>query len=105
MDRETLRANLSRIPVKDFRILRPSSEHFWENDYKGAHFIVTKEELPLPGRPAIYVFSVSGHVPDIEELALSLLQHLGKPNDVSSAENIVFLVWFAARVENRLRKA
>jgi len=51
----------------------------WEGNEQGAHFKVTKEILPIPNGPTVYMLSVSGSAESKEKVIADFTSSFGEP--------------------------
>jgi len=75
----------------------------WEENDAEAKFMVTKEILPVPNAPTVYMLSVSGPAEVKERLIADFISAFGEPMNrfnIPEAPGIDYVSWNAKKVDN-----
>lgn len=102
MDRHTARAVILEIPTSTLGEVQSDSE-IWEGNDGGAHFKMTRHELPIEGSGLdIFSLSISGEASERDRLATEFIEILGDPENIHTEagdqdQQIDFLTWLVRR--------
>jgi hypothetical protein len=76
----------------------------WEGNEQGAHFKVTKEILPIPNGPTVYMLSVSGPAESKEKVIADFVDSFGEPImrfEIPKLPGIDYVSWDAKEIDGR----
>ncbi len=93
-DPNEIRRRFGSLPVKPFYQIAQVHE-VWESTEAGAHFIVSKEWMPLPLVMTVCSLSVSGQADTAAKIIADFRRVFGEPMGGKVVENprIEFVLW------------
>lgn len=102
-ERQTILTRIDLLPIVEPPLitgLMDTDNRIWEGDEDGAHFNLTKEQLPYPQLPPMYTLSVWGNRAGIEKIIEDFKNVLGEPL-IRTLKGRDFVSWNALEVDRK----